>query len=619
MVRSSYARLAGVAAATVLAVALVAPAFAACPHERTAPLQPQTSTFAGSGYPRVTDGPVKAAGFIDPFGIAVGPDGSIYVADGDAHDIRRIHNGVVDVFAGTAPDGLSVQQRIGGYRDGPVRTARFNRPTGVAVAKDGTVYVSDEANQMVRKISHGIVSTFAKNLAHPYGIAVDDDGNVYVADFGAGLDEFTPDGTRKVLSYSSEPTVCGVYARGAGKDRILAYTDFKGIHLVKGDAAKYVASTDDAEPGYNETHPIGPGCGIVAFDDNTVAISDDFDSAVRFVRFSVASPVGAPPMVRIISGGRKAGSLSIAGYRDGSAEVSELDQPRGLALERNGSILVADAGNRRIRTITGVDPRGSAGLNADGTVAVAEQPSGSYRVVVIGNSLTFANALWPDSIPGQIEQGLIRDRAAIGLRACPDVVAYRFSAGAISDIGSFLGTYYADHEADLIVFLIDTANVGKELATLHSRPEYPLGKTPEEIAGDWLEIQARLRKIRDTVSRGGAAFTLVALPDGRSISPLENTRRDQLPDSLLDFYSEVRPNFQTYRIALEYQRELAASGVKTIGLTAPMLHAEEGPIRVPLYNPQDYHPTIDGDILIGRLILAGLEQWKPWKVPAINR
>jgi hypothetical protein len=245
-------------------------------------------------------------------------------------------------------------------------------------------------------------------------------------------------------------------------------------------------------------------------------------------------------------------------------------------------------------------------------MALHEWPAGAYRVVLIGNSITFANALWPDSIAGQIEQGLTRDRQSVGLSACPDLVAYRFSSGAINDLGSFLATYYDAHEADLVIFLLDTGNLTKELATIRPHTD-PMGKTPQDIAADWPEIQSRLRKIRDTVRAGGAEFALVTIPDGRAISPLENARRDQLPDTLLDFYSDWRPGYQTYKIALEYQREVIGSGVKTFPLLAPMMHAEEGPTRVPLFNPQDYHPTIQGSMLIGRLILAQLEQWRPWR------
>jgi hypothetical protein len=182
--------------------------------------------------------------------------------------------------------------------------------------------------------------------------------------------------------------------------------------------------------------------------------------------------------------------------------------------------------------------------------------------------------MWPDSIAGQIEQGLIRDRTSIGLKACPSVVTYRFSAGAINDLGSFLGTYYADHEADLIVFLLDTGNLTKELATIRPHPE-PMGKTPQDIAGDYPEIQARLKKIRDTMRSGGADFALAFIPDGRAISPLENPRRDQLPDSLQNFYSEIRPAYQTYPMALEYLHEVTETGIKTISVLDHLVDGSE--------------------------------------------
>ena len=85
-----------------------------------------------------------------------------------------------------------------GYRDGAATNALFFNPVGVAVDKSGNIYVTDNGNDVVRKISTlGIVSTFAGNDTIGYvngnadttaefaslaGIAVDDSGNVYVSE-----------------------------------------------------------------------------------------------------------------------------------------------------------------------------------------------------------------------------------------------------------------------------------------------------------------------------------------------------------------------------------------------------------------------------------------------------
>jgi hypothetical protein len=100
------------------------------------------------------DGPGASAKFSDPWGLAVDASGNIYVAgngtwDGGTYNpdqsIRYIVAGtwVVSTFAGSG---------TAGYADGIGSTAAFSAPTGVAVDKNGTVYVLDKNNNRIRKI-----------------------------------------------------------------------------------------------------------------------------------------------------------------------------------------------------------------------------------------------------------------------------------------------------------------------------------------------------------------------------------------------------------------------------------------------------------------------------------
>ena len=86
------------------------------------------------------------AQFFRPFGVAVAPNGTVYVADRANHRIRAIDptTGQVTTFAGNG---------TAGFADGPSATAQFNGPTGVPVAPDGTIYVADFDNHRIRKIT----------------------------------------------------------------------------------------------------------------------------------------------------------------------------------------------------------------------------------------------------------------------------------------------------------------------------------------------------------------------------------------------------------------------------------------------------------------------------------
>lgn len=104
------------------------------------------STLAGGNNAGYADGPGSSAKFNTPRGIAVAPDGGIYVTE-LAHWIRRIaSNGSVTTVAGAASPGKE---------DGPVNGARFNLPYGLAVAPDGALYVADAGNNQIKKVVFG--------------------------------------------------------------------------------------------------------------------------------------------------------------------------------------------------------------------------------------------------------------------------------------------------------------------------------------------------------------------------------------------------------------------------------------------------------------------------------
>ena len=147
------------------------------------------STFAGDGTP---------AQFNHPSGVAVDSSGNVYVADTDGHLIRKIPSDRgVTTFAGTGTAGQA------NHADTPT-SATFNSPYGVAVGSDGNVYVADTGNKRIRKITpEGEVTTFAGGFGFPEGMAVDSDGILYVADSNNHLiRKITPAGVVSTLAGS---------------------------------------------------------------------------------------------------------------------------------------------------------------------------------------------------------------------------------------------------------------------------------------------------------------------------------------------------------------------------------------------------------------------------------
>ena len=146
---------------------------------------------AGSVY-GYRDGPGAEALFRFPSGVAVGPEGTCYVADTGSDRIRIITpDGLVATLAGSIYD----------YGDGRGAAARFRRPEAVTVDVDGTCYVADTGNNAIRRITpDGEVTTLAGSppggdrdgvgaevgLRWPTGLALGDDGALWVADHGNG-------------------------------------------------------------------------------------------------------------------------------------------------------------------------------------------------------------------------------------------------------------------------------------------------------------------------------------------------------------------------------------------------------------------------------------------------
>lgn len=153
-------------------------------------------TFAGAGAAAGAagdGGSASQATVFGPNGIAAGPDGSIYVAENGANRVRRISaDGTISTVAGTGAAGFNGD-------GGPAAQAALNGPHAVALGPDGSMYVADSANARIRRIANGTITTVAgvgspgfsgdggaathAQLNFPTGVAVAPDGTLYIADW----------------------------------------------------------------------------------------------------------------------------------------------------------------------------------------------------------------------------------------------------------------------------------------------------------------------------------------------------------------------------------------------------------------------------------------------------
>ncbi len=271
------------------------------------------TTIAGSaGVIGGTDGTGAAARFNLPAGITVDTNGNLYVADQSNHTIRKITPaGVVTTLAGSA--GMT------GRTDGAGAGARFNGPTGITIDVNGNLYVADQFNYAIRKITPaGMVTTLAGSNAgilgstdgtgsmaqfnYPTGITVDASGNLYVADkFNHAIRKITP---------------AGVVSTLAGSAGTPGSTDGTG------SAAQFNLPTD-----------------ITADANGNLYVADSINHTIRKI-----TPAGVVTTL--------AGSAGIFGSNDGTGSAARFNSPRGIAVDANANLYVAEFSNHTIRKIT---------------------------------------------------------------------------------------------------------------------------------------------------------------------------------------------------------------------------------------------------------------------------
>jgi streptogramin lyase len=137
-------------------------------------------TWAGTGERGAfADGtPVASAPLNEPRAIAVAPNGDMFLALRRGNAVYRIDGKTDRIYlvAGTGETGYTGD-------GGPAKTAKLNGPKGIAVAPDGSLYLADTENHAIRRIDPaGVITTVLGQLKRPHGVFAAPDGKVYVAD-----------------------------------------------------------------------------------------------------------------------------------------------------------------------------------------------------------------------------------------------------------------------------------------------------------------------------------------------------------------------------------------------------------------------------------------------------
>ncbi|WP_213278517.1 T9SS type A sorting domain-containing protein [Chryseobacterium indologenes] len=312
------------------------------------------STLAGNGTEGYADGNVNSAMFNRPAGVAVDDAGNVYVADTGNYRLRKITpSGNVSTLAG---DGTQ------GFADGSPNSVKFNGINDLIVDAFGNIYVSDFYNNRIRKVSpSGDVSTFAGNgtagfadgdnataqFKNPAGIAIDKEGIIYVADQNNNRIRRITGGQVTTIAGDG---VAGYIDGNALSSRFDYPTD---IEVVGQDL--YVVDNWN-----NKIRKISSGQVFTisgsnyGFADGTLA-NAKFYNPLKLVSNKSADLFITDTMnnrIRKISGNQVSTlSGSILGFEDGIAGNAKFYNPNGITIDNQGNLYIADVGNHRIRKI----------------------------------------------------------------------------------------------------------------------------------------------------------------------------------------------------------------------------------------------------------------------------
>ncbi len=348
------------------------------------------TTVAGTpAAPGFADGNALLTALLDaPGSIALDSKGNLYIADAGNHRIRLLTGGNVTTVAGTGTAGWA--------GDGAAATsAELNFPEGIAVDSSGNLYIADTGNHVIRKVdTTGNITTIAgiagqigaigdnglatsAELSFPSAVALDSSGNLFIADTGnseirkiVGSNIFCVLGCGITGGSLDHPNALAVDASGAV---YIADTEQHSVVKYSGVTRTVLAGTGnlgfsgDGGPAVNAQFDTPEGLAMDAA--GSIYISDSFNGRVR----------------KILKDGtiETIGGNGVAAYSGdgGPATAASLYFPRGLAVDGQGNVYVADNVNGCIRLLTPAYPAINAGGVANAASGATTLAPGSLATV----------------------------------------------------------------------------------------------------------------------------------------------------------------------------------------------------------------------------------------------
>lgn len=403
--------------------------------------------FGGDG------GPATAALLLKPQAVGVDANDRLIIGDSDNQRLRRVEaDGTITTIAGDGRiDGAWTCCLAGFSGDGGTATAaQLWSPGGIALDSAGNLFIADERNHRVRRVTPaGVITTVAgtglpgysgdgglataAQLNHPSGVSVDAAGNVFVADdLNARI--------RRVATNGTITTFAGTGQQGLGGDGGPA--NAAQLFRPRSVAVNSAGDVFIAEAGNQRVRKVTAGVITTIFIGSVTSVGLGSNGNVLVLegntqhRVLEVSPAGAvTPLV----------GTGIAGYSGdgGPATAARIYAPTGAALDSSGNLYLSDSGNNRIRVVStsgqistyaGLGGLGFEGDNGPAVLArfanpwgIAVDPLG--RVFVADLSNNRIRAIIPPSPPVSTDDAYVTTAGTVLSVSAPGVLANDTSDG----------------------------------------------------------------------------------------------------------------------------------------------------------------------------------------------
>ena len=466
-----------------------------------------------------------------PTGVAIDSSGNLYIAEFVNARIRKVANGGFSTVAGGGCQGES----------GPVANVKLTQPSGVAIHPDGSVYIADQ--KFVLKVSNGVITTVAGaagigipfdgqpandiGLQRAESVGFDKAGNLYIGDSGWGRVLRVSDGVITNIAgggtsfaESGPATSAAIFVSGmtVGPDGSVYLLDSSRVRRVSGGIISTIAGNGkpgfggDGGPATRASLNFGLFTGIAVGPTGDVYVADTYNHRIRRISEGIISTIAGN------------GTQGFSGD-GGTATSAQLSTPQGVALDLAGNLYISDRGNGRVRKVLGgiittIAGSGSGVTLGDGgpalnaslsfVLGLAAGPDGNVYVSDAGTSRVLL--LTPAPAARIAPNGIVPNGSSIPVIA-PDSWVSIYGSNLAS------GTFVWNGEFPTLL--------GDVTVTINGRPAYlwmvsPTQinlQTPDDASVGLVEV---LVKTPAGTATGNVTLALYApalslLPDGRHV------------------------------------------------------------------------------------------------------